>query len=129
MIRTLTLAVTLALAACGQSTSTPGAPESASETPVNLPTPEEQLANSEAVTADFLVGSWGDNGDCNAVITYNADGTFQMRDGSTGRWTLEGDRLTMSGERGDFAVQVAKGNDHQLLVGQPDGGFGISQRC
>ena len=129
MIRTLTIAMALALAACGQSTSTTATPEPVAETPVNLSTPEDQLAGSEPVTAEFLVGSWGDNGDCSSAITYNADGTFQMRDGSTGRWTLEGDRLTMSGERGDFGVQIAKGKDHQLLVGQPDGGFGISQRC
>jgi hypothetical protein len=35
----------------------------------------------------------------------------------------------MSGERGDFSVQVAKGNENQLMIGQPDGSFGISQRC
>lgn len=128
MIRTLAAVLPLALAACGQSTPTPATPEPLAQAPA-LPTPEEQLAGSEPVTAEFLVGSWGDNGDCNSMITYNTDGTFQMRDGSTGRWTLNGDRLTMSGERGDFGVQVAKNNDHQLLVGQPDGGFGISQRC
>ena len=123
MIRSLTVALVLALAACGEPASTPAASEPA------LPTPEEQLAGAETVTADFLVGRWGDNGDCSAVVTYNADGTFQMRDGSTGRWTLDGDRLTMSGERGEFGVQIAKGNENQLLIGQPDGGFGISQRC
>jgi hypothetical protein len=52
-----------------------------------------------------------------------------MADGATGRWALEGDRVTMSGERGDFSVQVAKGNENQLMIGQPDGSFGISQRC
>ncbi len=35
----------------------------------------------------------------------------------------------MSGANGAFAVNIAKGNDNQLFVGQPDGGFGISQRC
>lgn len=30
---------------------------------------------------------------------------------------------------GEFSVNVAKGNDNRLFVGQPDGGFGISQRC
>jgi len=116
----------LTLAACSPpAATTPEAPAQG----VELPTPEEQLAGSEAVTAEFLVGSWGDNGDCNSTITYNADGAFRMADGSTGTWTLEGDRLTMSGANGDFGVRVAKGNDHQLLIGQPDGGFGISQRC
>ena len=81
------------------------------------------------MTAEFLVGMWGDNGDCTSTITFNADGSFRMADGATGTWTLVGDRVTMSGERGDFAVQVAKGNDRQLFIGQPDGSFGISQRC
>lgn len=117
----------LALVACS-----PPAARPTTEAPaegVDLPTPEEQLAGSEAVTADFLVGSWGDNGSCNSTITYNADGTFRMADGATGTWTLEGDRLNMSGERGEFGVNVAKANENQLLIGQPDGGFGISQRC
>jgi hypothetical protein len=122
MIRTLTIAAALALAACGQTTSTPAAP-------APEPAAEQSTASDDAVTPAFLVGRWGDNGDCTSVVTYNADGTFQMRDGSTGRWTLDGDRLTMSGERGDFGVQIAKGNENQLLIGQPDGCFGISQRC
>jgi hypothetical protein len=118
--------VACTLAACGQSAP---APQAEPPTAVDLPTPEEQLANTEAVTPDFLVGSWGDNGDCTSVVTYSADGTFRMADGATGRWALAGGRLTMSGERGEFGVQIAKGNDNQLLIGQPDGGFGISQRC
>lgn len=127
MIRTLALALTLALAACGQTTSTPAAPATNAEAIVDPHAPP--VPSSEAVTAEFLVGAWGDNGDCNSTITYNADGSFRMQDGSTGTWTLEGDRVTMSGERGDFGVQVAKGNDNQLLIGQPDGSFGTSQRC
>jgi hypothetical protein len=122
-MRSFVAIAAFALAACGQSTSAPAAPEAAAD--ASLPTP----GGSDAVTAEFLVGAWGDNGDCSSTITYNADGTFRMQDGSTGAWTLEGDRVTMTGERGAFSVQVAKGNDRQLLIGQPDGGFGISQRC
>lgn len=128
MIRTLSIiAVAFVLAACGQSTSAPAADTTAIEAAADPHAPP--LQSDEAVTAEFLVGTWGDNGDCASTITYNADGSFRMADGSTGRWTLEGDRVTMRGERGDFGVNVAKGNDHQLLIGQPDGLFGISQRC
>jgi hypothetical protein len=127
MIRTFAIALALAFAACGQPATKPTAEAPAEG--VDLPTPEEQLAGSEPVTAEFLVGSWGDNGDCTSTVTYNADRTFRMQDGSTGTWTLEGDRVTMAGANGEFRVQVAKGNANQLLVGQPDGGFGISQRC
>lgn len=126
MIRTLSIALIFALAACGQTTSAPAAETAAAPAadPHAPPVPSD-----EAVTAEFLVGTWGDNGDCNSAVTLNADGTLRMQDGAPGTWTLNGDRLTMSGANGDFAVNVAKGNDHQLFIGQPDGSFGISQRC
>lgn len=116
----VTFAAALALAACGQPASAPS---------VAAPAAEQPPTDPAAVTAAFLIGTWGDNGDCSTTITYNADGSFRMADGATGRWALEGDRVTMSGERGDFSVQVAKGNENQLMIGQPDGSFGISQRC
>lgn len=116
----IVLVAAIALAACGQPDATPAS---------QAPAAQQTTADANAVTADFLVGAWGDNGDCTSTITYNADGSFRMADGSTGTWTLEGDRVTMSGAGGEFSVQVTKGNDNQLLIGQPDGGFGISQRC
>ncbi|PZO47781.1 MAG: hypothetical protein DCF16_17275 [Alphaproteobacteria bacterium] len=126
MIRTLSIALIFALAACGQA-ATPTA-ETTAEAPT-LDPHAPPVPSDDPVTAAFLVGSWGDNGDCTSTITYNADGSFRMADGSTGTWTLAGDRVTMSGVRGDFGVNVAKGNENQLLAGQPDGSFGISQRC
>lgn len=121
-IKPILFAGALALAACGQT----AAPTS--EAPAADPY-AQSTASDDTVTADFLAGSWGDNGDCTATITYNADGSFRMADGSTGTWTLEGDRVTMSGAGGVFSVRVSKGNENQLLIGQPDGSFGISQRC
>lgn len=118
----------LALFGCGQPATTADVAVPAAEAPVADPhAPPAQ--SGEAVTTAFLAGAWGDNGDCNSTITFNADGSFRMQDGSTGTWTLEGDRVTMSGANGDFGVNVAKGNENQLLIGRPDGSFGISQRC
>ncbi len=125
-IKPIFFAAALALAACGQTTAP--AADATVEAPVVDPN-APIVPSAEAVTAEFLVGTWGDNGDCNSAITFNADGTSRMQDGAPGTWTLEGDRLTLSGAGGDFTVTIAKGNDHQLLIGQPDGGFGISQRC
>jgi hypothetical protein len=113
----------LALLGCGQPATTAEVQAPA----VDPHAPPAQ--SSEAVTEEFLAGAWGDSGDCNSTITFNADNTFRMQDGSTGTWTLVGDRVTMSGEGGEFGVTVAKGNENQLLIGQPDGSFGISQRC
>jgi hypothetical protein len=118
----------LALLGCGQPASTADVAVPAAETPAVDPhAPPAQ--SGEPVTAEFLAGAWGDNGDCNSTITFNADNTFRMQDGSTGTWTLAGDRVTLSGANGDFGLTIAKGNENQLLIGQPDGGFGISQRC
>lgn len=118
----------LALFGCGQPANTTDVAVPAADAPVADPhAPPAQ--SGEPVTAAFLAGAWGDNGDCTSTITFNADGSFRMQDGSTGTWTLEGDRVTMSGANGDFGVNVAKGNENQLLIGQPDGSFGISQRC
>lgn len=119
-------AALMALTACGQPAAPPAEPtaEAPATDPNAPPTP-----SADPVTAAFLIGAWGDNGDCNSAVTFNADGTLHMQDGSPGTWTLQGDRRTMSGANGDFAVNIAKGNDNQLFVGQPDGGFAISQRC
>ena len=118
----------LALFGCGQPATTAQAEAPAAEA-ANADGHAPPAQSGEAVTAAFLAGAWGDNGDCNSTITFNADGSFRMQDGSTGTWTLEGDRVTMSGANGDFGVNVAKGGENQLLIGQPDGSFGISQRC
>ena len=80
-------------------------------------------------TAAFLLGRWGDNGDCTKLITFNDDGTFDSYSGMSGTWTLNGDALTLSGSSGEFGLRVASGGGDTLMIGQPDGSFGVSQRC
>lgn len=112
----------LALGACNQQ-------------PASAPAEETVVAMTEAatdtghITREALLGSWGDNGDCTKLITFNADGTFLSYSGMSGNWTLEGDALTLSGSGGDFLLRVASGGENTLMIGQPDGSFGISQRC
>lgn len=86
-------------------------------------------AAGDAPTPQMLVGRWGDNGDCSKDITFNADGTFASYTGGTGTWSLDGDIMTMSGSGGAFQVRVSILNGNQLLIGNPDGSIGISQRC
>jgi hypothetical protein len=83
----------------------------------------------EAPTPEMLVGRWGDNGDCTKDITFNADGTFTSYTGGAGTWSLSGDVMTMTGAGGAFQVNVSILNGNQLLIGNPDGTIGISQRC
>lgn len=77
----------------------------------------------------MLVGRWGDNGDCTKDIVFNADGTFHSYTGGEGTWTLEGDTMSMTGAGGTSQVRVAIANQNTLLIGNPDGSFGTSQRC
>lgn len=83
----------------------------------------------ETPTRAQLVGRWGDNGDCNFATVLNGDGSYTMPDGSAGRWSLDGDRMTMTGAAGAFTVQVSILNETQLLIGNPNGSIGLSQRC
>ncbi len=125
MIKTARIAfVCLALAACSHQT--------APEEPRLVATivTETIVADvNESPTAEMLVGRWGDNNACTKDIVINADGTFRSYTGSVGRWTLEGNILTMAGDGGTFQVRVATAGENTLIIGQPDGSFGTSQRC
>jgi len=81
------------------------------------------------VTAGQLVGRWGDNGDCAKDVVFRSDGTFSSYTGGGGRWSLNGDRLVLSGEGGTFPMVVRWGGPNQLIITNPDGSVGTSQRC
>lgn len=132
-MRTYIAAIVFALAACSPAAppATSQAPGTAIQTSAAGGKPSEAPATAApgTITAEALVGRWGDNGDCAKDIVFAADGTFRSYTGGSGRWSLDGNRVTMSGEGGTFVVQVESVNASQLIVGNPDGSFGISQRC
>jgi hypothetical protein len=115
------LVAAFALFGCGQ-TAAPQATFAAADS-TTAPVPEGTPTSAQ------LVGSWGDNGDCNLTTTINADGAFTNYTGNAGTWTLEGDLLTLTSPAGTAQVRVNMPNENQLFIGQPDGSFGISQRC
>jgi hypothetical protein len=125
MIKAARLAfVCLALAACSHQTT--------SDEPhvvATIVTDTLVAEVNESPTPEMLVGRWGDNGDCTKDIVINADGAFRSYTGSAGRWTLEGNILTMSGDAGTVQLRVATAGENTLIIGQPDGSFGTSQRC
>jgi len=121
-----------ALSACGQQTAAP-APATAQAQTGKPDAGAAPAATAQApvgaVTTEALVGRWGDNGDCTKDIVFDANGTFRSYTGGSGTWALNGDMITMSGAGGTFTLRVQSLNDHQLLIGNPDGSIGTSQRC
>jgi hypothetical protein len=124
------LCFTASLAACGQQTSqTPTPAPAAAQTGKPDVGSAPAAAPSSGITAAALIGRWGDNGDCTKDIVFDANGTFRSYTGGSGTWSLNGDIITMSGSGGTFTLRVQSLNDQQLLIGNPDGSIGISQRC
>ena len=81
------------------------------------------------ITAEFLVGRWGDNGDCTKFVIIRSDGTFLSYTGGEGSWRLTGDRLVFSGANGDHVMQVRREGNGTLIITNPDRSIGRSQRC
>jgi hypothetical protein len=90
----------LALSACGSS-DTAEAPAADEAAPAEAAAPEEVAAaepaaapaKGEKPTKEFMVGKWGEDGDCVMAIDVKADGTT---DGPFGNWNLEDGVLTMA---------------------------------
>lgn len=132
-IRMAAFAASLAAAACSQpSAPAAGATEASAQTPQANAKPDaatQPASDARLVEAAALVGRWGDNGDCARDIVFNADGTFASYTGGTGRWSLDGDVMTMSGSGGTFQVRVQAIGADRLMIQNPDGSVGTSQRC
>lgn len=94
--------------------------------PGNMMTP---VVPERPVTAAALVGRWGDNGDCAKDVIFRADGTFLSYTGGEGRWALNGDRLALTGAGGEFVMRVRWDDNGRLIITNPDGSVGSSQRC
>ncbi len=89
-----------------------------------------QIAPANQLSVDFLIGSWGDNGDCKAPVVLNGDGTFVMAaTGGQGQWQLNENRLIMAGQGGIFELRVAIIDQSTLQITNPDNSVGVSQRC
>lgn len=82
------------------------------------------------LTPAFLVGRWGDNGDCARFVVFRSDGTFRSFAGGEGTWRLVRDRLTMTPRGGRATVLRASVlTQTRISIINPDGTRGISQRC
>jgi|CXWL01.1.fsa_nt_gi hypothetical protein len=135
-MREFVFAAVLVLTACG---APPGGAAQSSDAAVSAaaPTsgapaaiPQVEGKPEAPVQQDAaLVGRWGDNGDCGKDIVFRGDGTFHSYTGGEGRWSLNGDQLTMAGEGGTFGVVIRWTDQNSMQVINPDGTVGISHRC
>ena len=82
------------------------------------------------LTPAFLVGRWGDNGDCARFVIFRSDGTFRSHAGGEGTWRLIRGRLTMTPRGGRASVlRASVVSQTRLAIVNPDGTRGVSQRC
>jgi hypothetical protein len=115
-------ATVLMLAACGASADNVTAANAAGDAEVNAvapasteneaapalentaaPAPAAMASAGAAPTRDYIVGKWGENGDCKLAIEFRADGTMV---GPFERWELDGGRLTMVGAPEPMTLSV-----------------------
>jgi hypothetical protein len=143
IIRTVVFAALIALAACSPpaattaSTGKPGdAPPAAAQTSPLQPVADASgkpgdsgATQANLITPQFLLGRWGDNGDCTKDIVFNGDGTYRSYTGGVGQWQISGDTIVMSGAGGTFSLQMQLIDQDHLLLRNPDGSTGTSQRC
>lgn len=87
----------LSIAACSESKTADDAAKTAeASSPAAAPASEAAAAPAAgaAPTKEFMVGSWGTDGDCELAIGLKADGSM---DGPFDGWKLDGNVLTMIG--------------------------------
>ena len=76
----------------------------------------------------YVVGRWTDSADCSVAASFLADGRFVAHNGNAGRWTLRGDRLTLTDES-TLTLQIVPIDQNRMNVVNPDGSLGRSTRC
>lgn len=126
----LTAGAAATLAACGGGASGNDSAGNATGTPAENVIPADENvaapagndtaaatpAAGAAPTREFVVGRWGDDGDCTLAIDFRADGTT---DGPFGNWTLDGNQLSMADNPQAMTVTVV---DQNTMESRREGG-------
>lgn len=71
-----------------------------------------------AVTAEWLIGTWSDPRDCSEPFYITRDGGFRAPNGALGRWTLQGDRLTLTFGQNTQTVRIIRVSDNELKLAE-----------
>jgi hypothetical protein len=126
----LVTSAALAVSACGTAES-PKDETASTATGTNAVAPDDKAPPAATETAaatpgagtaptkEFMVGKWGEDGDCALAIGFNADGTM---DGPFDGWELNGAELTMVGNPQKMTLSVIDANtmESRLEGGKPN---------
>lgn len=85
-----------------------------------------------AISAQRLVGRWSESPDCASGFEFRSDGTFTVGEAGqagSGRWTLAGDRLTLTGGNGSATVRLRQLDEQAMVAVDPEGRTARSIRC
>ena len=70
------------------------------------------------VTADWLIGTWSDPRDCSEPFYITRDGQFRAPNGALGRWSLQGDMLTLIFGEARESVRIIRISDNELKLAE-----------
>jgi hypothetical protein len=88
-------------------------------------------ASSSGIVLDraYLMGRWADAGeDCSKATELTSDGRFITPAGGEALWNLDGDRLTVTGNR-TVIMRIVPIDQNTITVVNQDGSLGRSTRC
>ena len=133
-MRTLVFAIILGVAACSPGAPAQqqqqGSPAAATQISASMkPGAETAIAATPVLDRTFLIGRWGDNGDCSKDVTLNADGSFTSYTGGEGQWSLSGSTMRMAGKESTQELELERVDQNTVRITNPDGSVGTSQRC
>lgn len=113
--RAITLAALLLLAACGGKKDAAEPAKAEGDAAPAAAAAAAAPAAGAAPTREFIVGKWGEDGDCKLAIDFKADGSM---DGPVEKWEFKDGKLTMVGLPGTFDLKVV---DDKTMESRADG--------
>ena len=86
-------------------------------------------ANGIVLDRAYLLGRWADYGDdCSKASELTADGRYLPPSGGEALWNLDGDRLTITGDR-TVQMRIVPIDQNTITVVNEDESLGRSIRC
>lgn len=90
-----------------------------------------RATNNTALTPAYIIGGWGQNGNCSTSEVFSAGGQFRTSNNDWGNWRLSGNQLRMTLDNGnsiDFSV-LPNGPRNMTLTQNNNGQVSHYTRC